>query len=483
MGFVHPHKPDIFVSYARVNDIPPEGCEVGWVTTLVKSLKTLLAEKLGRADSFELWMDHELPGHVPLTPEIEARVRDAAILLIILSDGYLASEWCRKEMTLFHQEIRRETRWNSSVFVVEYDQVERPPELADLAGYRLWVEDRIGKAPRPLGFPRPMPEERRYFDLLNDLRHEIAAELKRLKAAAEARGPSAPEAEHRDAVFLAEATDDVDELRDEVKRYLQQQGLRIVPEIPYPREAAAFRRATEADLRAVTLFVQLLGALPGKRLPGSDQGVVGLQHASAVGLGVPIVQWHARQLVASQVTSPGHRTLLEGPAVMVSDLEEFKAEVVRRIETQRAQTSPDTKVTADGDTLVFINAEDPDLDHARRIGKILFQQGIAYVLPERGDAPSKVRDALEQYLVDCDALMLFHGTNPAWVVRQWDLLRKLKPRRKSPLRIIGLCDGPPPEKGDCTFEFPGFQVIDCRRGLSDEAFRSFITSLCQGSGP
>ena len=57
MGYVHPDKPDIFLSYARVNDDPdatfPD--RPGWVTTLVRGLKQRLANKFGRGEYFELW--------------------------------------------------------------------------------------------------------------------------------------------------------------------------------------------------------------------------------------------------------------------------------------------------------------------------------------------------------------------------------------------------------------------------------------------
>src|SRR4029453_1087542 len=72
MAFVPPHTCDIFVSYAHVDDRPAPGTNTGWVTTLVQGLTWYLAQKLGRSDAFTLWMDHELAGNVPLTPEITA---------------------------------------------------------------------------------------------------------------------------------------------------------------------------------------------------------------------------------------------------------------------------------------------------------------------------------------------------------------------------------------------------------------------------
>src|SRR5262249_42504441 len=162
------------------------------------------------------------------------------------------------------EEVRRRRLTGSRVFVVEFDPVERPPELADLLGYRFWVDDRPGKAPRTLGYPRLRDGDGRYYDLVNDLCHDLVTELHRLKNTP-ADAAAAPPDDTRLAVYLAEVTDDLEDARDEVKRHLVQAGLRVLPETEYPRDHGAYLTATEADLRQVKLFVQLLSGLAGKK--------------------------------------------------------------------------------------------------------------------------------------------------------------------------------------------------------------------------
>ena len=133
-------------------------------------------------------MDHQLPGHVELTPEIEGKLGEAAALLIVMSPAYLASTWCLKEMSLFNKAIRRGGgQVGARIFVVEFDQVERPQELGELKGYRFWAKDPLGRSARTLGIPRPGPEDRGYFDQLYDLRHDLAEALTRMKAGADRR--------------------------------------------------------------------------------------------------------------------------------------------------------------------------------------------------------------------------------------------------------------------------------------------------------
>ncbi len=474
MGFVHPAKTDLFVSYSHVDDLSLEPERPGWVTTLVKSLQNLLAQRLGRAESIALWMDHQLPGHVELTPEIEGKLGEAAVLLVVMSPAYLASTWCLKEMRFFRTAIRRDG--GARIFVVEYDQVERPHDLGDVKGYRFWAKDPLGRSTRTLGIPRPGPEDRGYFDQLYDLRHDLAEALTRMKANAD-KVPVPDGAGEQPVVFLAEVTDDLDDQREEVRRYLLQAGLAVVPEGIYPRDPAAFRAETEGDLARAKLFVQLLSGLAGKRLPGASQTIVGLQHECAVGRGIRILQWHARGLDLASVAHPDHRARLEGPSVAVADLQEFKSLVVQKVRDLTAPKPAAPRTGQDADTLVFVNAEEADLDLAKRIGSLLLGRGIGYVLPNRSRRPAEVRKALDAYLLNCDGLVLVHGTNPDWVFEQVIRFRKIKARRESPIKAIGICDGPPPEKEECHFGLPGLRVINCRKGLDEEELNKFAENF------
>jgi hypothetical protein len=477
MGFVQPVKTDLFVSYAHVDDLPLEPERPGWVTTLVNTLQTFLAQKLGRGESISLWMDHQLPGHVELTPEIKSKLGEAAALLVVLSPAYLASTWCIKEMSLFSNATRRSGgRAGARIFVVEYDQVERPHELVDLKGYRFWAKDPLGRSTRTLGIPRPVPEDRGYFDQLLDLRHDLAETLTRLKAGAD-DVPAPQRAGDRPVVFLAEVTDDLEDQHEEVRRYLLQTGLTVVPEGNYLRDSAAFRAAADGDLARAKLFVQLLSGLAGKRLSDESQTIVGLQHECALSRGVPVLQWHARGLDLASVARPDHRARLEGPSVIAADLQEFKSLIVQKVRELTAPKPAAPKVDQNTDTIVFVNAEEADLDLAKRIGSLLFGCGIGYVLPNRSRRPADARKALEEYLLNCDGLVLVHGTNPDWVLEQVIRFRKIKPRRESPIKAIGICDGPPPDKEERHFGVPGLRVIDCRHGLDEDGLNQFASSF------
>jgi hypothetical protein len=70
---------DLFVSCARLDDVPLVEDRPGWVTTLVRTVRHLLASKLGRADDLDGWMDHRsLDDLRPFAPEAPDKLRAVA---------------------------------------------------------------------------------------------------------------------------------------------------------------------------------------------------------------------------------------------------------------------------------------------------------------------------------------------------------------------------------------------------------------------
>ncbi len=127
MEYVRPGKPDIFVSYASVDDVMSPDGSPGWVTDFVKWLQFRLDQLLGVRDACRLWMDVQLPKNARLDASLEQQVRDCAVMIVILSEGYLKSEWCGKELADFlEEEIARRSSSGSPIFVVELSNLNVP---------------------------------------------------------------------------------------------------------------------------------------------------------------------------------------------------------------------------------------------------------------------------------------------------------------------------------------------------------------------
>lgn len=474
MAYVPSYEHDVFVSYAHVDDEPEPGETKGWVTTLVSSLKTKLAQKLGRSDAFSLWMDHELLGHAGVSRQITDVLERTATLVVILSPGYLASSWCQREASAFLSHLSRRRESSSQVFVVRRDKIDdgEPEEFAELVGYQFWVQDNLATTAHILGTPRPDPNDRRYFDRLNDLATQLAEHLKSLRDPAP-RGPQKVIADERPTIFIAEPTDDLDEVHQDVKRYLQQAGLRVLPDCWYPRDPGAFQRSATRDLAHCDVFVQLLSGSVGKRTPDVPDGYAHLQLQMAESSGKPILQWRIEDLDTGKVGDARHRALLERETVLAVGIEEFKRTIKDRVLKKKAPAPPKPI-----DAFVFVNREAEDSPLAERVCEALKQYGAGYVLPERRGTAAQIRRELERNLVDCDALIVVYGeSDRGWVDEQLRQCRKALSKRERPLQAVAVFEGPPVTKERLNVNLPKMVTIDCRRGLDEAALNTFLTGL------
>jgi hypothetical protein len=106
----------------------------------------------------------------------------------------------------------------------------------------------------------PQQDEIQYFRLIEDLARDIHGQLKAMAGRQPDKRPAgvANSCNGRAALFLAEVTDDLEHQRLEVRRYLEQQCVLVLPEASLPLGRAEFEAALDADLARSRVFVQLL---------------------------------------------------------------------------------------------------------------------------------------------------------------------------------------------------------------------------------
>ena len=159
---------------------------------------------------------------------------------------------------------------------MEIDQLERkkyPLEISEnLVPYKFWTMD-DDNTTRTLGIPDRKSEE--YYKCLLDVAKDMANELKKIKNISENKSELVQEM-NKGTVFLAQVTDDLDEKREEVKRYLKDEGYKILPEENYPYEFDQFKLKMEQGLAGSLMYVQLLSSLQGKKLSGNNERITKL---------------------------------------------------------------------------------------------------------------------------------------------------------------------------------------------------------------
>jgi hypothetical protein len=473
MVYVPNREHDIFVSYARVDDFPLPGASLGWVTTLVGALKIKLAQLLGRSDAYDLWIDNEdLSHHVGITSQITDALRNTAVMIPVLSPGYLASEWCQHEKRAFLDLVKK-GEWR--VFLIErypLESGERPTEFQDLKEFRFWVWEPSENTPRTFGEPVPRTDDISYFRLVDELARELAGELKRLKSV-EHRSSGAAAQPDQPSVLLAEVTDDLDQERAGVRSYLDQFGANVLPYANYPADPSHFQDAVKRDLAQCKAFVQLLSGVAGKKPRDLPQGYSKLQFDLATTLKKPIFQWRSPSLDVSTIPDQAHRLLVDGQNVLATSIEDFKT-ILKKSILDKPDSPPRKGLSA----FVFVDIEKADRPLADRVCKILGHNGIGYSLPlEKGD-PSDIRRDLEGNLLECDGIIIIYGcATVIWVRRQLLQCQKILSMRERPLQAFAVFEGPPEEKCEIDLKLPQLQVLDFRKDLEETELEKELSAF------
>jgi hypothetical protein len=90
---------DAFISYARLDDVPPGSGQTGWIARFQHTLNVRLNSLRGQVN--EVWWDPTLEGNQDFARTIETQLRQVKALISVTSPRYFKSDWCRREVLAF----------------------------------------------------------------------------------------------------------------------------------------------------------------------------------------------------------------------------------------------------------------------------------------------------------------------------------------------------------------------------------------------
>ena len=236
MGYVPGFSNDIFISYSHIDDQAVDG--PGWVTDFHRRLVIEVEEELGA--KVQVWRDKRISGATDFTRDLDRQVRGSAMLLAILSPGYVNSRWCDWELTGFAGSRRTGDLWvDTKCRAVKI--FKRP---ADVGALRVLAET----------------EGLRFFDVdsSNDLAHEMegSAELykHRLTELGHDIGFVLRAMRKARTVFLGTATSSLHDQRERVRQELAGRQYRILEPPDGPADDQVRLGATVRESALSVLF-------------------------------------------------------------------------------------------------------------------------------------------------------------------------------------------------------------------------------------
>jgi hypothetical protein len=190
-GFEH----DIFVSYAHgVADRRGVRRLKDWSERLNDELESEIKNLRLEFDDLKIFIDRDLDPTRPLTDLLRGHASSSGMLLVIMSERYLASVWCTDEREWFEAEVKRRGIAGGVVLVVRAQPTNHeawPKGLKDergnvVLGFPFHPDPKSADDfVQPYGWPEPLSQDRAYYESLAKLASIVIQRLRQLKRAQE----------------------------------------------------------------------------------------------------------------------------------------------------------------------------------------------------------------------------------------------------------------------------------------------------------
>lgn len=473
---------DVFISYARVDDIGPTGAGVGWVSEFVGNLERVLASRLGEKpriyfDRRNVLANHEVEG-------ILSAVTRSATFVSIVSPAYVKRDFTQKELATFAAGDFRQR-----LFAIEYLPLDDgKPYLSPLDARhreRFWEHDDVLS-----GTPKPLRDKEKIFDKIHDVADQIRMQLEAINSAGMIHPAVNPPADvivddgarpEKKVVFLAQPTDDLDDERAQLRRHLEQFGFLVLPQGELPGGGEEFRTAAKAAIEQADLYIHLLGPRAGRSPADLPDGYGLTQFNAAINAGKDMLLWRNPELDIDKVSDPRQKALLTDKHVIASTLQELTEEALRRLKTS---AKPDAVPSAR--SFAFISAIQNDHDVAKVVEHEFEVRNVPVSIQLREGTPQQIREDLTTQMGLCDVVIFIYGEAPIqWVRAHMAQFAKAKAmvgevatEGSSPPYVPALFEGPPDKQqsGD-PVRLPGLRHERFREGWSTERIRAVIKEM------
>ena len=483
---------DIFISYSHIDNQPLVDMSGGWVDVFHEHLQNFVDVHVGRRTA--VWRDRRLTGADVLSDEIEQQLRHSAVLVSILSPGYLQSEWCNRELVSFVEAAQEHSNLRIGNLQRVVKVLRLPIErsaltriLDDVLGTQFYRIDPISGRARDLLLDPSADALRIFRARVDDVAQDLSRVLAALTASGEASAAKAPPAS-ADTVFLAWTTGDVTEERERLRRELEARNYRVVPSGPPPLDVAQLRVRVLDALRDATVAIHMIGQHYGYVPEGDERSVIELQCDAGVyresNSAAARILWIApdarvRDRRLDDLIADLHADGSSGAHIDVlkhQTVETLKALVLDRLASRAVRSARPARSGPPG---VYVMCDQLDRHEVAPIEDFLFEQSFEVRLPLfEGDA-EQIRGEHYETLKECDGVLIFWGkAKEGWLrsmLRDLNKVFGLGRIDAFKASALYLADLPDPEKE--RFRTHQLSILRPGRSFEPDVLHSFVAQL------
>ena len=456
MAYIKGYQYDIFISYSHLDNLKKFDEARGWVEEFYTNLNILLSQRIGKIDTVKIWWDsNKLDGDILYNQSIAESISTSAIMLCLISPGYLASTYCQKELQLFYDKAEKEPvglnigNRNRIVNVllnnIRHDKW--PPQLSGTTGFKFHDAENHEAYGNTLDF-----KGLSFKNQLMDLKEAIAKLLDEFKEREEEPPPPPPPF----TIYFGDVADSLRTIRNRTLTELKKQPFQLISDVPPPYEAIEHESTVKEKLKEASLAVHLLDQYPGRNIDGTEtiwypqkQAELSLQCSKQQLIWVPAdiniesieeepYKVFLRGLESGNLSSKNVK-YIRGPK---SELTQQIIDLVKNIEGQWAQPQK-------GKISVLLDTNYDDQLYALELSKGLLENEIQPFINPQEDDPRKNINILEDRISQVSKLIFFYGkATRDWVKERMNAALQLIVSKKYPTKDFFIFMMPPHKDTD-----------------------------------
>jgi hypothetical protein len=379
----------------------------------------------------QIWRDEKLQGNDVFADEIVDQIGRTAVLVSVLTPRYLTSDSCTREVREFCARAEQNggvvVDNKARVFKVLKTPVDTqeslPSVLKDVLGYDFFTSEYGAPLELDAAYGEKFAQE--YNRKVGILAWDVAQLLKKLEAGSGARDKGGDaQATAKATIYLAECSYDRKETREILQGDLRRHGHTVLPDEQLPRDEAGYVATVERLLARCQLAVHLVGASYGAVLDGpSRKSVVVMQNELAVRRSksgaLPRVIWLPEGTRSEQAPEQAFIEVLHhdaeaqfGADLITGDIEALKSSIhatLKKLAKPEPKEPAEQAGALDRAKLIYLICTEKDRKATVPLRKFCREHGFEVAIPVfEGDATA-VRQAHEQLLTTCNAVIIFYG--------------------------------------------------------------------------
>ena len=392
----------------------------------------------------------------------------AKAMISVVSPSFVHSEVCQREVEGFWRGAEQTGgRWVDQksrllkVLKTVVSEEQMPPQLADifspLFGFEFFELDAASGRVREFDESFGPALKQRFFERVYDLAYDACQVLRALKQVQAKKASSVEPDPHRQWVYLATTTSDVQNERDRIKRELLERGHVVLPDGPLPMLARDVELTVAECLKKCTIAIHLLGRYYGVTPEDSSESIPAQQlRLTARRPNVQRLVWMpgdgemADERQQAFILRVQEDPLLHDRAEIIEgNLNLLKKDLIRRLappEERPKEAAP--AQASSGVPKLYLICDPKDEASVEALEDYLFDQGLEVSLPAFDGDDADAAALHQENLLTCDAVLVYYGAAPkAWVdIKLRELLKAAGYGRGTPISVQAVYVAPPDDR-------------------------------------